>query len=413
MVIGDGFHNVTALLVPLQRGVGLVLLETINGELLEHAHHVLDLSDFQLQDYNCRIVTFLYLNTNRPPRVVGICLNSEGDDAANIRTTSISVDFQDVLASSISTFTEEIKIRLSAPQNISNFVSYLDLPSCWAGGLLNTLTFYIDGNLGLFDVTDRDSNPEGERYDIFYERTARRFTCSSPRLLVRVSDEKLVIYCEDGFAEVDICSLSGTGVDVRENGNGVRYYCSGLGDMSSLVTLTNNTLSFNSTFNITLPLRLEEVFVANCIQSFSDGQVKFTFTTTKGNTYISDLKQDKTILLGRRLRNDPLFAVHQVYDEVNLLFSNESTTWLYNTSCPNDPWVTSVNHSHHLSLYVPMNRTQHCSCTDVDRDEGQITTTPVSTQSDINIAAAISCSVIAGILAITVMTVVFSIIGFR
>ena len=127
MVIGDGFHNVTALLVPLQRGVGLVLLETINGELLEHAHHVLDLSDFQLQDYNCRIVTFLYLNTNRPPCVVGICLNSDmqSDDAANIRTTSISVDFQDVSASSISTFTEEIKIRLSAPQNISNFVSYL------------------------------------------------------------------------------------------------------------------------------------------------------------------------------------------------------------------------------------------------------------------------------------------------
>ena len=200
---------------------------------------------------------------------------------------------QQLITSSFSQYTYNVPITLHSPSNLSNFVSITNnLPLCWEG-LLNSLAYYFDwSSFGLFDVINEGSDPE--EYTLYYTN-GEVFICSIPRQLVHVSEQNLIMYCENVTAEIDMCEFSGSSVHnvkfYNESSGGVPYYC--LPDMSSYVMVSGKTVTFNSTINHTMPLMSNEsIYAGNCIRN--GDRVLFAATTTIGNIYVFDLQQ-KTV----------------------------------------------------------------------------------------------------------------------
>ena len=219
------------LLVPVRRGVMLIQYEVVNGTLAFGTHYNLELP-WQVRGA-CQIATLVDLtgvidwNNLRPaapPHVIGVCLNDSG--AVNIQKMSIKINFSNISSSSLSQHAYNVPIALNYPGTVSNFVSFVDLPQCWAEQA-NMLTYYFDRCLlGLFDVT---SQTAAEEYTMYYEGS-QEFICPVPRQLVRISKEKLVVYCENISAEVDTCYFTRRSVEnvryYKANDGGVPYYCS-------------------------------------------------------------------------------------------------------------------------------------------------------------------------------------------
>lgn len=348
------------LVVPVQGGVALipVLHDTTNGTVQLESYHVLELTSEQIGDTMCQITTlydFSDSSMEDAPGVIGLCLND-----VNIRRVSVTIDFNNISRSDLSRFTYDIPITLRSPRKLSNFVSIVsDLPACWEG-ILSTLTYYFEqSNFGLFDVISQVDYPE--EYTVYYSND-QKYVCSTPRQLVHVSEQNLVMYCENMTAEIDMCEFSGTSVRnvkfYNESVGGVPYYCSS--DMSSYVMVSGSTVTFNSTVNRTLPLMSNEsILFGDCITKFNGAGVVFAVTTTIGNVYLLDLQREDGILL--EARNQPIFTQHRVYND-SILYANGSSTVLYNTSCQIDPHRIVIDHPYHLALHTLSEGTQPCSC---------------------------------------------------
>ena len=339
-------------------GVALILHDMINGTLQFVSYHILELSSAQIGDSGCEITTLIDFSDSaavrNPPSAIGLCLNE-----VNIRKVNILIDFNNLSRSSLSRSIYDIPISLhSAPRNLSNFVSITNnLPLCW-DGLLNSLIYYFEqSNFGLFDAIGQDN--ELDTYTLYYD-DGEIFVCLLPRQLVRISQQNLIMYCDNVTAEIDMCEFSGSSVrNVRfynESSDGVPYYCSP--DMSTYVTVSGKTVTFNSTVNRTLPLMPNEsVYFGNCIQNGDN--VLFTFTTTINNFYVLDLQQEDAVLL--KVESRTILAQYQVYNE-NILYTNGSSTMFYNTSCRNEPHRIIIDHPYHLALHTLGEGLQSCSC---------------------------------------------------
>ena len=346
------------LVVPVQRGVALisVLYDMTNGTVQLESYHVLELTSAQTGNTRCQITTlydFSDATMGDTPGVIGLCLNE-----VNIRRISVTINYNDLPRSSLSPYASDIDIALYSPRNLSNFVSITNnLPPCWEG-LLSTLTYYFEeSSFGLFDVISQEDYPE--EYTVYYSN-GQKFVCSLPRQLIHVSEQNLIMYCENVTAEIDMCEFSGNSVRnakfYNESSGGVPYYCSP--DMSSYVMVSGEMVTFNSTINRTLPLMSNEsVYFGDCITG-GDG-VLFAVTTTIGNVYLLDLQQEDGVVL--KVRNQLVFAQHQVYND-SILYTNGSSTMLYNTSCPTDPHRIVIDHPYHLALHTLGEETQSCSC---------------------------------------------------
>ena len=393
------------LVLPVERGVALIslLYDTTNGTVQLELYHVLELTSAQTGDTMCQITTlydFSDATMGGVPGVIGLCLNE-----VNIRRMSVTIDFSDLSRSSLSRLTYDVPITLYSPRNLSNFVSITNnLPLCWAG-LLSTLTYYFEeSSFGLFDIISQENYPE--EYTVYYSN-GQKFVCSLPRQLIQIAEQNLIMYCENMTAEVDMCEFSGSSVRnvkfYNESNGGVPYYCSS--DMSSYVMVSGETVTFNSTINRTLPLMSNEsVFFGDCITG-GDG-ILFAVTTTIGNVYLLDLQQEDGVVL--KVRNQPIFAQHQVYNE-SILYTNGSSTVLYNTSCRTDPHRIVIDHPYHLALHTLGEGTQSCSCSRQIVQGSTTETGPENEPSDKNIIIVV---VLLLIFVITMIVVLAFVIKF-
>lgn len=364
----------SVLLVPVRHGVTLIPYEVENGTLVFATHHTLELP-LQVSG-TCQIATLIDLtevidwNNLRPaapPHVIGLCLNDSG--TVNIQKMSIVINFMNISSSSLSQHADDSSIVLNSPGTVSNFVSFMDLPLCWAEQV-NMLTYYFDRSLlGLFDVTSQDYNA-AEEYTMYYEGTSQEFICLVPRQLVRVSKEKLVVYCENMSAVVDTCSFTRRSVEnvryYKATDGGVPYYCSNDGSGFVSVTASGEALILNSTLStIRKPILLyllpnESVYFGDCIKN--DDEVYFVFTSNLGNVYLVDLQQEHTIILDGNSHTS-VFVRHQFYNDSKLiLYSNGSSTVLYNASCQTNPYVIVIDHPYHLSLHILSEDRLHYPC---------------------------------------------------
>ena len=360
MILVDNsvLSHAAVLVVPVQRGVALisVLYDIVNGTVQLESYHILELTSAQVGETMCQITTlydFSDATTRDVPGVIGLCLNS-----VEIRRISITIDFNNLSRSALSQFTYDMPITLHPPGKLSNFVSITNnLPLCWEG-ILSTLTYYFEqSNFGLFDVTSQEDYPE--EYTVYYTND-QKYVCSAPRQLIRVSEQNLVMYCENLTAEIDMCEFSGTSVRnvkfYNESNGGVPYYCSS--DMSTYVMVSGKMVTFNSTINRTIPLMSNEsIYFGDCFTS--GDRILFALTTTIGNIYLLDLQQEDGVLL--KVSSQPVFAQHQVFNE-SILYANGSSTVLYNTSCQSDPHRVVIDHPYHLAALSLGEGTQSCSC---------------------------------------------------
>ena len=201
-----------------------------------------------------------------------------------------------------------------------------------------------------------------EYYDTMlqYYSNGQKFVCSLPCQLIHVSKQNLIMYCKNVTAEIDMCEFYGNSVRnvkfYNESKGGVPYYWSP--DMSTYIMVSGKIVTFNSTINRTLLLMSNEsVFFGDCITD-GDG-VLFAVTTTIGNIYLLDLQQEDGVVL--KVRNQPVFAQHQVYND-SILYTNGSSTVLYNTSCQTDPHRICHRSSIPPRIVYAGEGTQSCSC---------------------------------------------------
>ena len=178
---------------------------------------------------------------------------------------------------------------------------------------------------------------------------------------MRISDQILIIYCENSSAEIDVCNLGGSSVEVTnihqaDSEMGILYYCSS--EMSSFVAVNGTTVTYgNSSVSIVsrnLPLN-ESVYFGNCLK---DGdKVLFFCTTTLGNTYLvnlssQDLSEEEAVLLVETGVNSATFVQHQLYFDNNIVvYNNRSSSMVYNVSCQN--FIATIDHQYQLSLVIP------------------------------------------------------------
>ena len=348
---------------PIRKGVALISLDNVNGSLHLGLHHILQLLPSQFGDSGCQITTLVDLSDSanarrNSPQVIGLCVNE-----VNIQRANILIDFNNLSRSTVSPYATDLPVPLYSYSvgNLSNFVSITsNLPICWAE-ILNSVTCYFDqSTLGLLDVSSEYENAP-EEYTV-KSGSNQRFVCSKPRQLARVSEQTLAMYCENVTAEIDMCQFMSNSVGaVRfhdEFNGGVPYPCSP--NVGSNVTVSGKTITFNSTLNRTIPLMSNEsVFFGHCI-SIRD-RVLFALTSTIGNVYLLDLLQNDGVLLKVITRSGTMFALHQVYNE-SVLYANGSSTMLYNTSCPEEPYRVTIDHPYHLALHTVGDRRQPCFC---------------------------------------------------
>ena len=426
--VTDPSSSTSVLLVPLRRGVALIEYKLReNQTLCLSSHKVLKLPS---QINNCQITTLLDLTNfdtsnlvlfgRSIPPIVGLCLNNSG--AVDVQPMSISIDFTNISSSSLLPFVDDVLVRLASEGVISNFVFLLDLPQCLFD-YFSSLTYYFEGSqVGLFDVAADEQIDRVEKYTLFYEGTNREFICSDPRQLVRISDNVLIVYCKEGSAQLDICRFTISSVEdvkIHEVSDGVPYYCSD--DMTSFVTVNGKivTYNYNSSFSVinrTLPLVTgEEVYIGNCIESGNSeyGSVYFALTTTQGNKYLVDLREDlgenkAAVILEERDINSPSFVPHHVYDDQIVVYNNKSTTVFFNTSCQNP---VTIDHRYHLSLVVPGEGVYPCTCS--SRALAPPAGPDVNSPSDKEISAsnidagAIAAGLVCGVLVVSVVVVLF------
>ena len=408
ILVNDSAMLHSILVVPVQRGVALIPYVVINGSVQLELYHVLELSSVQIGDMMCQIMTLYDFSDSATRNVIGLCLNE-----VNIRRISIMIDFNNLSQSSLSRYIYDVPITLHLSRNLSNFVAITNsLPLCWEG-LLNSLAYYFDqSSFGLFDVISEGSDPE--EYTLYYGN-GDVFVCSIPHQLVRVSEQNLIIYCENVTAEIDMCEFSGSSVyNVKfytESSGGVPYYCSP--DMSSYIMVSDKTVTFNSTINCTVPLMSNEsIYSGDCIRNGNN--VLFAVTTTIGNIYVFDLQQQGSVLLSARSRAVLNLAKHQVYNE-SILYTNGSSTIFYNTSCHSDPYRVAINHPYHLALHMFGDGLQPCSCHSQVFDSTTTEPGPGNEPSDntTSIIVGSLTSVISVVLAVAIVGAVLALIHYK
>ena len=353
ILVNDSATLHSILVVPVRRGVALIPYVVIKGTVQLELYHILELSSAQIGNTMCQITTLYDFSDSATRNVIGLCLNE-----VSIRRINITIDFNSLSQSFLSRYIYDVPITLHSPRNLSNFVAITNsFPLCWEG-LLNSLAYYFDrSSFGLFNVISEGSDPE--EYTLYYGN-GDVFICSMPHQLVRVSEQNLIIYCENVTAQIDMCEFSGSSVyNVKfynESSGGIPYYCSS--DMSSYIMVSDKTVTFNSTINRTIPLMSNEsIYSGDCIRNGDN--VLFAITTTIGNIYLLDLQKEDGVLL--KVRNQPIFAQHQVYNE-NILYTNGSSTILYDTSCLSDPHRIIIDHPYHLALHMLGEGIQPCFC---------------------------------------------------
>ena len=230
-----------------------------------------------------------------------------------------------------------------------------------------SFTSYIHdrSKIGQFDLTGLDSATD---YTLHHrdQGTSQNFYCDNPRQLVRISDQILIIYCENSSAEIDVCNLGGSSVEVTnvhqaDSQTGIPYYCSS--EMSSFVAVNGTTVTYGNSSQVSivsrnLPLNAssnEGVYFGNCLK---DGdKVLFFCTTTLGNIYLvnlssQDLSEEEAVLLVERGVNSATFVQHQLYFDNNIvIYNNGSSSMVYNISCQN--YIARIYHQYQLSLVIP------------------------------------------------------------
>ena len=384
------------LLVPLQRGVAQVVYEKVNSTLQLVTHHILPLPS---QVHNCQLTSLLDLRET-PERlleefsvdridVVGLCLNETSP--VEVPLVNISIDFANPSKSRVLPFVSDaLHQSPRSPGVLSNFVPWLDQPHCLLSFfLLSPMYYFRSSQIGLFDTTNSEGTQE---FFLYYQATTRMFVCPSPRQLIRISDDTLILYCDNGSAEINICKFVGDAVQdviIRESSDGVRYFCSG--DMDSFVSVSDKVATFNSStgtaINVSLPLASdEEVFIGSCIPSNNgdSNDVRFMFTSTRGNTFLAENLEgsEPAVVIQERAVSDPSFVHHQVYGEL-AVYNSGTNTVLLNASCLNR---VTLEHQFSLSLVVPGEGLHRCDCR--GREPGpDVTTAPDHTPSDADVTS--------------------------
>ena len=382
------------LLVPLQRGVAQVVYEKVNNTLQLVTHHILPLPS---QVNNCQLTSLLDLR-EIPERlleefsvdridVVGLCLNETSP--VEVPLVNISIDFAIPSKSRVLPFVNDaLRQPPRSPGVLSNFVPWLDKPRCLSF-FLSPMYYFRSSTIGLFDATNSEGTQE---FFLYYPATTTMFVCPSPRRLIRISDDTLVVYCDNGSAEINICNFVGDSVEdvsIREASDGVRYFCSG--DMDNFVSVSNRVATFNSStgtaVNVSLPLASdEEVYIGSCLPSSNgdSNDVRFMFTSTQGNTFlVENLEGSETaVIIQERGVSNPSFVHHQVYGEL-AVYNNGTNTVLLNASCLNG---VTLEHQFSLSLVVPGEGVHRCDCR--GREPGpDVTTAPEHTPSDADVTS--------------------------
>ena len=400
-LVSNAATSTAVLLVPLHEGLALIEYSRANQTLQFATHHILTLPSEIVN--SCQIITFLniteFINqrqitdiTGSLPHTMGICLSENG--GTNTRLISITVDFMNISKSFLSVYRDNVfSISVASPNTVSNFQYTSNIAECWMD-FAQSFTSYIHdrSKIGQFDWTGINSATD---YTLRHLGTSQNFYCDNPRQLVRISDQILTIYCENSSAEIDVCNLGGSSVEVTnvhqaDSEMGIPYYCSS--EMSSFVAVNDTTVTYgNSSVSIVsrnLPLN-ESVYFGNCLK---DGdKVLFFCTTTLGNTYLvnlssQDLSEEEAVLLVETGVNSATFVQHQLYFDNNIVVYNNgssSMAMVYNVSCQNH--IATIEHQYQLSLVVPSEGQHPCTCRKLTSDTGTSTTsgtTSTSTTSD-------------------------------
>ena len=396
-LVSNDMTSTTVLLVPLHQGLALIEYSHVNQTLQFAVHHILPLPSEIVN--SCQMTTLLditeFINqrqitdiTGSLPRIIGICLSENG--AMNTKLINVTIDFMNTSNSFLSVYKSNVfSINIASPNTVSNFQYTSNIAECWMD-FAQSFTSYVHdrSKIGQFDLTGEDGATD---YTLRHQGTSRNFYCDNPRQLVRISDRILIIYCENGSAEIDVCNLGGSSVEVTNvHQTGIPYYCSS--EMSSFVTMNGTTVMYgNSSVSIVshnLPqiANNEGVYFGKCI---ADGdKVLFICTTTLGNTYLinlssQDLNEEEAVLLVERGVNSTTFARHQLYFDDNIIvYNNGSSSMVYNISCQNN--IATIGHQYQLSLVIPSEGQHPCTCRKLTSDTVRTTTPGPSNDDDNN-----------------------------
>lgn len=414
----------SVLLVPLHQGIAQIVYRHVNDTLQLEMHRILPLPSQVMN--SCQVTTLLNITEfvdqrqitdiiGSLPHAIGICLGENG--AMNARLISISVDFMNASKSFLSVYRSNVfsNIQVASLSTVSNFLFTSRIAECWLD-IVRSVTNYIhDGSrIGQFDLTGVEGAYD---YTLLREGTDQEFLCDNPRQFVRISDQILIIYCENGSAEINVCDLGGSTVEVtniRETNN-QPYYCSS--DMSSFVSVNGRTIMYgNSSLSVVrrnFPLAEDEgVYFGDCI--LNSDEVLFISTTTRGSTYLfnlsrQDLDEEEAVLLLERGVNSAAFIQHKLYlDGTIILYNNGSSTLLHNVSCRNS--IATIDHQHHLSLVVPSERQHPCTCRRPSLVMITDTTTPPPSQMTTT-TSGLSIGAIAGIVVAVLLLIVVPTLG--
>ena len=188
-----------------------------------------------------------------------------------------------------------------------------------------------------------------------------------------------------------------------------------MGVLLCQVTVSGKTLILNSTISTIMSptfvnlLPNESVHFGDCIMN--GDKVYFVFTSNFGNTYFVDLQQEHTTVLNSSSHTSA-FVQHQVHKDSKLiLFSNGSSTVLYNASCQTDsPYVIIIDHPYHLSLHLSEDRLHPCTCPPSEVHDSSNMETSTGSDDTKEDTGGITVGVILGILMLAILTM-FSVLA--
>ena len=353
-------------LIPLIRGVGLVLYNHSTNVLQLLEKHVLPIPE----NFRCHMTSMFELRTGR--YILGHCLNLMRPRNMNIRHLEIFINFTNIVSSVWYKSDERYPSEdLYAPDSFSGF-EYAPDTSCASGDPYHI--YSVDDGY----VLDFRKEFSSSRFS-YNDYCINRQGCQLVTKLVYVTRERLAVYCAGGLTVLyDTCStptitetksdhcfvykLSLKEVAVFDTlVNGTPYFCSA----DSYVLHKNNTLTLvrNENSNWTIPLPTpptDPVVDASC--SNVDNEIFFLSYHQSGETYLIRLNENFTTLIGSSIleRSIPPKIYHQRYTVVN----NDSASLVFDISCM-EPRV-QIDHPHHLAVVVEGRGTQKCEC---DTDE--------------------------------------------
>ena len=387
-LLSDFATQKTIAVVPLSRGVGLVLYDfgsRFGTGKHYRDHFIIDLRQ-SIPSYNCALTSFIRVagTVVTTGRVLGLCLNTSSEEQSNLQVVLLDVDFNNLNQSTLSTvqygWTE---ITLNFPDDMSQAVYFRSPAACFEDE--NRSLFFVDGT-SLADlnlVTGIMSY-----YEMYAMRThdsaPTPIDCVHPRQLVRISDHTLVAYCENVTMELDVCKRRSTTILVDTYSEGMRFYCNG--DLSTYINVhdgiltaqTTDPLSLFSKHSFRLPPDFNAIYSASCL--IVNNVVYVIISSTSGKTNLINLNEGFSTQIGMSTLNQTI--PHTIYHNQLVLYNDELSSQLYNLSCTSDQ--IEIDHPFHLSAYIQDNNNLYtCVC----NTSSHITSTvPLYTSSTVTVA---------------------------